>query len=152
MTSDGVWVEMAPTDNWQELVRRIKAGGGCLGFPSFIFSLLSSKHSFSLRLCVCVRACACVFSLSLLSLVSGSIFLCVFLLEFFFLGADLQVLSLCGACVYVGGEMLACSLTFVFVCVSVYMCVCVCVSVCPFSLGLQWKSVNLDFPLSFSLF
>jgi hypothetical protein len=27
MTADGVWVEMALTDNWQELVRRIKAGG-----------------------------------------------------------------------------------------------------------------------------
>ncbi|CAK9858637.1 unnamed protein product [Sphagnum jensenii] len=27
MTADAVWVEMAPTDNWRELVRRIKAGG-----------------------------------------------------------------------------------------------------------------------------
>jgi hypothetical protein len=27
MTADGVWVEMALTDNWRELVRRIKAGG-----------------------------------------------------------------------------------------------------------------------------
>ncbi|CAK9250012.1 unnamed protein product [Sphagnum jensenii] len=25
--ADAVWVEMAPTDNWRELVRRIKAGG-----------------------------------------------------------------------------------------------------------------------------
>jgi pentose-5-phosphate-3-epimerase len=27
MTADGVWVKMALTDTWQELVRRIKAGG-----------------------------------------------------------------------------------------------------------------------------
>ncbi len=90
--------------------------------------------------------CACVFSLflSLLSLVSRSISSCVFLSEFFFWGDDLQVLSLCDARVYVGGEMLTCSLTFVFVCVSVCMCVCVRVSACPFFLGLQWKSVKLD--------
>jgi hypothetical protein len=87
---------------------------------------------------VCACACACVFSLSLSSLsrLWIDIFVCVFV-KVFFLGADLQVLSLCGARVYVGGEMLACSLTFVFVCVYVCMCVCQCVSF------LSWIAVEI---------